>query len=365
MRSQYTIGIEQEFQIVDAQTGDLCPRAPELVAAGRHRFGRQIKTEVHHAMIEIVTGVCGGLTEVDATVRQQRQDLFALLRDHGFSAIAAATHPRSHWQDQSISRGPHYEQLEERFQDTIRTAIVFGLHIHVGLPSTSDPIKLINQACFMLPHLLALSASSPFWGGRNTGFKSYRTAIIGGLPRTGLPHQFESLPIYKAEIRRMGQLNAVDETSRPLWDLRFHQTYGTVEFRITDMPTHARDLLALTAFVLQLVAAMDRRHGRHTMPTIPRWAVEENKWRAARYGLDGLMIKLDGSGEQATRNSVEDLLNIADMTAPMVIKPEYLTLIEELIDEGTSADRQLAVWEQSGGALQPVVNWLIQETQEE
>jgi carboxylate-amine ligase len=292
-----------------------------------------------------------------------RSTLSALLRGSNLALVAAGTHPFSRWHDQPITENAHYKALEENLQDVVRSILIFGLHVHVGVPNRAHLIDLMNEARYFLPHVLSLSTSSPFWMGRNTGLKSYRTIVWKQFPRTGIPDQFTSWSDFDEYIDLMARVGALDETRRVWWDLRPHPKYGTLEFRICDMPVTADETIAMAALFQAIVAKLHKLRLQNLgFRSYGRSLIEENKWRAARYGIDGTLIDFGKGTEVPARNLMVELLEFVDDVVDELGSREELKTIARICKEGTGADRQLEVYRQSGNDPQAVVQWLMQET---
>jgi len=291
-----------------------------------------------------------------------RRDLSQSAEGVGLRIAAAGTHPFSSWKDQVISPGERYQNIVEELQQLARSLLIFGLHIHVAVPDTTSTIELLNEARYFLPHLLALSTSSPFWQGRDTGLKSYRTAVFRRFPRSGIPDQFDSWSEYAAYLDMLVELHCIDNSKKIWWDLRPHPVFGTLEFRICDVPTSPRVTVALAALAQALVVKLHRLRRRNLGFRIyPRALIEENKWRAARYGIDGRLIDFGRRTEVAMRDLALELLEFVDDVADELGSRKALEYVQTIVTDGTSADRQLQVYRETGD-LRAVVRWLVEET---
>lgn len=366
MYGRYTLGVEEEFQIVDPVTGDLRARVCELLAAGQEELGEQIKPEMLQSVVEAVTRVCPDVSSLREEVVRLRSTLSTLLRGSNLALVAAGTHPFSLWHEQPVMESYHYQLLEENLQDVVRSILIFGLHVHVAVPDRDHLIDLMNEARYFLPHVLALSTSSPFWMGRNTGLKSYRTIVWKQFPRMGIPDTFGSWADYEAYIDFLARMHALDETRRVWWDLRPHPKYGTLEFRICDVPVTADETIAIAALFQAIVAKLHKLRLQNLgFRSYGRELIEENKWRAARYGLDASLIDFGKGIEVPARDLMLELLDFVDDVVDELGSRVELGKVERILRSGTGADRQLAVYEQSGGDLQAVTKWLMQETVKE
>jgi carboxylate-amine ligase len=362
MGHAFTIGVEEEFQIVDPDTGELRSHVSELLTASAPALGDQIKRELHQSIVEVGTKICANVTELEHEVRRIRRELSQSAESVGLRIAAAGTHPFSNWKDQLVSPGKRYENVVEEMQQLARSLLIFGLHIHVAVPDKASTIELLNEARYFLPHLLALSTSSPFWQGRDTGLKSYRTTVFRRFPRSGIPDQFTSWSEYEEYIDTLVELKCIDDGKKVWWDLRPHPVFGTLEFRVCDVPTSPRVTVALAALAQALVVKLYRlRRDNLGFRIYSRALVEENKWRAARYGLDGQLIDFGKRRQVPMRELAMELLAFVDDVVDELGSRNALSYIHTILSEGTSADRQLQVYRQSGD-LRQVVRWLVEET---
>ena len=362
MGHAFTIGVEEEFQIVDPETWELRSHVSELLHASGHGLGDQIKRELHQSIVEVGTKICANVTELDDEICRIRRDLAASAERVGLRIAAAGTHPFSNWKDQIISPGARYESIVEELQQLARSLLIFGLHIHVAVPDRASTIELLNEARYFLPHLLALSTSSPFWQGRDTGLKSYRTTVFRRFPRSGIPDKFESWTEYENYVNTLVELHCIDDGKKVWWDLRPHPTFGTLEFRVCDVPTSPRATVALAALAQAIVVKLYRlRRSNLGFRIYPRNLVEENKWRAARYGIEGKLIDFGKRAEVPMKALALELLDFVDDVVDELGSRTALAYIRTIVDEGTSADRQLEVFRRTGD-LKAVVQWVVDET---
>jgi carboxylate-amine ligase len=362
MAHAFTIGVEEEFQILDPETFELRSHVSELLTAGAPALGDQIKRELHQSIVEVGTRICGNVAELEDEVCRIRRELAHSAESVGLRVAAAGTHPFSRWKDQVISPGERYENIVEELQQLARSLLIFGLHIHVAVPDRASTIELLNEARYFLPHLLALSTSSPFWQGRDTGLKSYRTTVFRRFPRSGIPDRFDSWSDYEEYVNTLVELHCIDNGKKVWWDLRPHPMFGTLEFRVCDVPTSPRVTVALAALAQALVVKLYRlRRSNLGFRIYSRAFVEENKWRAARYGLDGRLIDFGKRQEVPMRELALELLDFVDDVVDELGSRKALSYVHTILSEGTSADRQLEVYKQTGD-LRAVVQWLIAET---
>jgi carboxylate-amine ligase len=362
MAHAFTIGVEEEFQIVDPDSWALRSHVSELLTASAPALGDQIKRELHQSIVEVGTKICAGVGELEEEVCRIRRELSQSAERVGLRVAAAGTHPFSSWKDQVISPGARYESIVEELQQLARSLLIFGLHIHVAVPDRASTIELLNEARYFLPHLLALSTSSPFWQGRDTGLKSYRTTVFRRFPRSGIPDHFDSWSAYEDYVNTLVDLHCIDNGKKLWWDLRPHPTFGTLEFRVCDVPTSPRATIALAALAQAIVVKLYRlRRSNLGFRIYPRALVEENKWRAARYGLDGNLIDFGRRAEVPMRELAGELLEFVDDVVDELGSRHALQYVHQIVAEGTSADRQLAVFRETGD-LKAVVQWLVDET---
>jgi glutamate---cysteine ligase / carboxylate-amine ligase len=364
MAHAFTIGVEEEFQIVDPDTWALRSHVSELLTASAPALGDQIKRELHQSIVEVGTKICANVDELEDEVCRIRRELSHIAEGVGLRIAAAGTHPFSSWKDQVISPGARYESIVEELQQLARSLLIFGLHIHVAAPDRTSTIELLNEARYFLPHLLALSTSSPFWQGRDTGLKSYRTMVFRRFPRSGIPDQFDSWSDYEDYVNTLVELHCIDNGKKVWWDLRPHPTFGTLEFRICDVPTSPRATIALAALAQAIVVKLHRlRRSNLGFRIYPRALVEENKWRAARYGIDGRLIDFGKRAEIPMKELAGELLLFVDDVVDELGSRKALQYVHRIVAEGTSADRQLAVFRETGD-LKAVVQWIVNETRD-
>src|SRR5688572_11716604 len=362
MAHPFTLGVEEEFQIVDPDTWELRSHVSELLASSAATFGDQIKPEMHQSIVEVGTKICGGVGELAEEIIRNRRGLADAAERVGLRVAAAGTHPFSSWMDQVISQGERYQNIVEELQQLARSLLIFGLHVHVGIPDRALAIELMNEARYFLPHLLALSTSSPFWMGRDTGLKSYRTTVFRRFPRTGIPDRFESWSEYQEYVDLLVELRSVDDAKKIWWDIRPHPTFETLEFRICDVPTAPRATIAIAALVQAIVVKLYKlRTSNLGFRLYHRRLIEENKWRAARWGLDGKLVDFGRRREVPMRDLAVELLQIVDDVVDELGSRREIEYVRTILSEGTSADRQLRVYREIGD-FRAVVRWVVDET---
>src|ERR1700723_1355982 len=361
MNHRFTIGVEEEFQIVDPTSCELRSHVTELMAASAE-LGEQVKPEMHQSIIEIGTKICQNVQELDADMRRTRGELVRAAESRGLQVAAAGTHPFSSWIDQVISPGERYQNIVEEMGQLARSLLIFGMHVHVAVPDRTTMIDLMNMARYFLPHLLALSTSSPFWMGRNTGLKSFRTTVFRRFPRTGIPEQFESWSAYENFVNLLVKLNCIDNGKKIWWDVRPHPTFGTLEFRMCDVATKVEEAAAIAALTQAIVVKLHRLYERNQSYRLYRRVlIEENKWRAARYGIEGKLIDFGKETEVPMRELIPELLEFVDDVVVDLGSRSAVEYVHTILKDGTSAERQLRVYQQTGD-LRAVVGHLVSET---
>jgi carboxylate-amine ligase len=361
MTHRFTIGVEEEFQIVDPGTGELRSHVSELVAATAH-LDEQVKPELHQSIVEIGTKICTDVGELRTEMRRTRLELVSAAERVNLAVAAAGTHPFSNWLDQVISPGKRYEKIVEELQQLARSLLIFGMHVHVAVPDRTTMIDLMNMSRYFLPHLLALSTSSPFWVGRDTGLKSFRTTVFRRFPRTGVPDHFNSWSEYENYVNLLIQLHCIDDAKKIWWDVRPHPTFGTLEFRVCDVVPRVEEATAIAALTQAIVVKLHRLYTKNMgFRMYPRALVEENKWRAARWGVEGKLIDFGKQAEVPMRQLGEELLEFVDDVVDDLGSREALQPIHTILEQGTSAERQMRVYKETGD-LKAVVRQIVEET---
>ena len=364
MSHRFTIGVEEEFQIVDPVSCELRSHVSNLVEATSSGLGDQVKPELHQSIVELGTKICGDVEELSAEMRRIRGELIRAAHRVNLHVAAAGTHPFSNWIDQVITPGERYKNIVEELQQLARSLLIFGMHVHVAVPDHTTMIDLMNMARYFLPHLLALSTSSPFWMGRNTGLKSYRTTVFRRFPRTGIPDQFHSWGQFEEYVNLLIHLHCIDNAKKIWWDVRPHPTFGTLEFRICDVVTRVDEAIAIAALIQAIIVKLHRLYTRNMGFRIyHRALIEENKWRAARWGVEGNLIDFGKRTEVPMRLLGEELLEFVDDVVDDLGSRDALRPIFAILREGTSAERQLCVYQETGD-LKAVVRHLVMETSE-
>ncbi|HVG18007.1 MAG TPA: carboxylate-amine ligase [Blastocatellia bacterium] len=362
--ADFTLGIEEEFQIIDPVTRELRSHITEMIDEGRMILGEQVKPEMHQSMIEVGTGICNNIQEARADLVRLRRTVASLAESKGLRIAAASTHPFSNWKDQKITPDQHYEALINEMQFLAHSLLIFGMHVHIGIEDRESQIHLMNAARYFLPHLLAISTSSPFWIGMKTGLKSYRSEIFKKFPRTDIPDYFSSWSEYENYVNLLLKTGCIDKPKKIWWDVRPHPTFPTLEFRICDIPSRVDEVIALAALIQAIVKKLHSLYRMNMGFRLYRRAlIQENKWRAVRWGLDGKLIDFGKQKEVPVRDLIYELLDFVDDVVDELGSRKELEYIHTILDHGTSADRQLKVYEETGD-FNAVVDHLISETME-
>jgi carboxylate-amine ligase len=361
---RYTLGIEEEFQIIDPKTHELCSHVSEMLEEGRMILGEQVKPEMIQAQIEVGTGICRNIEEARQDITRLRSIVSSLARKQNLAIIAASTHPISQWKEQKIYDDPHYELLIEELQMVARSLLIFGLHVHVGIHDRERQIHIMNAARYFLPHVLALTTSSPFWLGINTGLKSYRSEVFKKFPRTDIPDHFDSYQSFERYVQLLLDTKSIDRPKKIWWDVRPHPEFPTLEFRVCDIPTRVDDTVAIAALFQAIVCKLDRLIDKNLgFRLYRRMLIQENKWRAVRYGLSGKMIDFGKRKEVPVRDLVRELLDFVDDVVDDLCSRREIEHIHTILERGTSADEQLQVFQETG-SLHAVVDRLMERTME-
>lgn len=360
--SIFSIGVEEEFQIVDPLTGELKSHIQQILEEGKIILKEQVKPEMHQSVVEMGTEVCKNITEAKREVYKLRHELAKLAIKNKLRIAAAGTHPFSHWKDQAITDHPRYKQVVDDMQQVARANLIFGLHVHVGIENRESGIHVMNAARYFLPHVFALSTNSPFWVGRNTGFKSYRSKVFDRFPRTGIPDYFQSIGEYDNYVNLLVKTNCIDNAKKIWWDIRLHPFFNTLEFRICDIPLRAEETVTLAALMQAIVAKLYKLLKQNLGFRLYRRAlIAENKWRAARYGLSGKLIDFGKQTEVSVIDLITELREFVDDVIDELGSREQLKYLDTMIEMGTGADRQLKVWEQTKDVFK-VTQFIIDET---
>jgi len=369
----FTLGVEEEYLLVDKETRSLVIDPPDsLMAEAEAKCGAQVTSELLRSQIEIGTKVCSNIQEAHEDLARLRRNIIEVANNHGLAPIAASTHPFSSWTDQKHTEKDRYDQLTHEMQGAARRLVICGMHVHVGIDDDELRIDLMNQMSYFLPHLLALSCSSPFWHGRDTGLKSYRLTIFDALPRTGVPERFASWAEYERHVAILTNAGLISDSTRIWWDLRPSGRYPTLETRIMDVCTRLDDTIALTALLMCILRMLYRLRTRNQ-----RWRlytpmlIRENRWRAMRYSFDEGLIDLAKGEVVPFEQLISELCSLISEDAKALGCEKEIKGIHNILSRGTSAHRQLKSYELARASgesiedsLKSVVDTLIADTAE-
>src|ERR1700710_961241 len=309
----FTLGIEEEYMVVDPKTRELKSHEQKIVTEGQKVIRDKVKAEMHQAVVEVGSDICRDITEAHKDVSTLRKTISQIAEGLGFWVGASGTHPFSHWQSQLITDHARYNEIVNELQEAARSNLIFGLHVHVGMESREMANHIANSTRYFLPHIYALSTNSPFWEGRLTGYKSFRTKVFDKFPRTGIPEYFESIEAYENFVKLLVRTNCIDNAKKTWWDLRVHPFFNTVEFRICDVPMTINETIAIAALFQAICVKLYKLRSQNLNFIIyPRVLVNENKWRAGRYGIDGSLIDFGKEAEINTRVLIYELLDFVD-----------------------------------------------------
>lgn len=366
----FTFGIEEEYHLVDVKTRDLAPAPVELMEACKARLGDRVSPEFLQSQIEIGTGVCRDFAAARSEIAELRREVARLSGQHGLAPIAAGTHPFGRWSGLEHTPKERYELLARDLATVGRRLVISGMHVHVAIEDPELRIDIMNQVRYFLPHLLMLSTSSPFWEGHDTGLKSYRLAVSHESPRTGLPGRFNSWDEYRQTVDVLINAGLMEDASKIWWDLRPSARFPTLEMRITDVVTRIDDAVTIAALYVCCCRMLYRlRRANQSWRTYPVFLLEENRWRAQRYGVEGSLFDFGKGTLVPYRELVDEILELVREDAHALGCSKEVEHARSIAESGTSADRQLAAFKTAiaGGAsdaeaLRAVVDHLIAET---
>ncbi len=362
MNRLFTLGIEEEFMIIDPETRELVSHMHQVVEGGKTLLDEQVKAEMHKAVVEVGTNICHDVKEARQEVKKLRSIISDIARKQDCLIGAAGAHPFSRWQDAMITDHPRYHEIVNEMQDAARSNLIFGLHVHVGIENRQIGVQIMNAVRYLLPHIFALSTNSPFWLGRNTGYKSYRTKVFDKFPRTGIPENFSSAGEFDEYVALLVKTGCIDNGKKIWWDLRIHPVYPTLEFRICDVPMRLDETIALAAIMQAVIAKQYKLMQQNlSFRNYRRALINENKWRAARYGVHGKLIDFGKEAEVPFSQLLEELIEFVDDVVDELNCREEVNYLREIVKRGTGADRQLAVYEQTKD-LRQVVDYIVEET---
>jgi glutamate---cysteine ligase / carboxylate-amine ligase len=360
-----TLGIEEEYQIIDPGTGELKSYITQILEEGKLTLREQIKAELHQSMVEVGTEICQTPADARAELVKLRSTITELAARHGLAIAAAGTHPFSSWEKQEITPFERYLGVKQDMADLAQQLLIFGTHVHVGIEDRDFLIDAMNVSRYFAPHILCLSTSSPFWTGRNTGLKSYRSIIFSHFPRSGIPPRFSSWAEYEGMVDTMVKTRCVPDGSKIWYDVRPNHRYPTLEFRICDVCTKVDEAVCIAAIFQAIIAKLWKlRRDNMTFRVYPTELIEENKWRAVRYGLDGKLLDLGKQKEVPVRELIHEMIDwfLRDVIDELGTRKE-IEYAYKILEGGSSADRQLKTFEKAG-TTRAVVDQLVAETQE-
>jgi glutamate---cysteine ligase / carboxylate-amine ligase len=354
----FTVGVEEEYMVIDPVSRELKSHEQKIVHEGQKIIKDKVKAEMHQAVVEVGTDICQNVDEAFADVATLRKTIYTIAGGLGLTVGASGTHHFSHWQSQLITDHARYSEIVNELQEAARSNLIFGLHVHVGMENRDLAIHIANSARYFLPHVYALSTNSPFWEGRMTGYKSFRTKVFDKFPRTGIPDYFESISAYESYVNLLVRTNCIDNAKKIWWDLRVHPFFNTVEFRICDIPMTVHETIAITALFQAICAKLYKLRSQNlNFMMYSRALINENKWRASRYGIDGSLIDFGKEKEVNTRVLIYELLDFVDDVVPHLGSRHAINHVHTMLEQGTGADRQLQVFEQNN-SLTEVVDYI-------
>ncbi|SPM33130.1 Gamma-glutamyl:cysteine ligase YbdK, ATP-grasp superfamily, partial [Mycobacterium rhizamassiliense] len=355
-----TLGVEWEFALVDAQTRDLSNEATAVIA----EIGEnpRVHKELLRNTVEVVSGVADCTGQAIEDLRETLGPARRIVRARGMELFSAGTHPFAQWTTAKLTDAPRYAELIKRTQWWGRQMLIWGVHVHVGISSAHKVMPIMTSLLQYYPHLLALSASSPWWVGEDTGYASNRAMMFQQLPTAGLPFQFQTWSEFEGFVYDQKKTGIIDHMNEIRWDIRPSPHLGTLEVRVCDGVTNLRELGALVALTHCLIVDLDRRlEADESLPIMPPWHVQENKWRAARYGLDAVIIQDADSNERLVTDDLVDLLNRLEPVAKSLRCSDELAAVADIWRGGASYQRQRRVAEEHDGDLRAVVDALVGE----
>src|SRR5450432_2389329 len=357
----FTVGVEEEYMVIDPLTRELKSHEQKIVQEGQKAIKDKVKAEMHQAVVEVGTDICADIDEAYTDVALLRKTISGIADSLGFAMGASGTHPFSHWESQLITDHARYNEIVNELQEAARSNLIFGLHVHVGMENREMANHIANSTRYFLPHIYALSTNSPFWEGRKTGYKSFRTKVFDKFPRTGIPEYFDSIEAYENYVKLLVKTNCIDNAKKIWWDLRVHPFFNTVEFRICDVPMTVQETITIAALFQAICAKIYKLHSQNlNFIQYSRALINENKWRASRYGIDGHMIDFGKQQEVNTRALIYELLDFIDDVLDPLGSREAVSIIPKMFEHGTGADRQLKIYEETR-SLVKVVDYIHEQ----
>jgi glutamate---cysteine ligase / carboxylate-amine ligase len=359
---KFTLGIEEEYQVIDPITRELISHDQQIVTNAAKSLNDQVKAEMHQAVVEVGTNICEDIQDARQQITHLRRSISNTAEDLGFKIGAAGTHPFSKWENQMITPNPRYDEIVNELQDTARSNLIFGLHVHVGMEDKNMALHLVNSMRYFLPHVYALSTNSPFWEGRNTGFKSFRSKVFDKFPRTGIPGIFDNYAQYENYVNLLVKTRCIDNPKKIWWDIRIHPVFPTLEVRICDVPMTVDETICIAALIQALVAKLYKLRTQNlNFMNYHRALINENKWRAGRYGIEGKMIDFGLEKEVETKLLMQEFVDFVDDVLDDLGSREEVEYIFKMLENGTGADRQLKIWEETKD-LTKVVDYITEQT---
>ncbi len=359
---KFTLGVEEEYMVIDPITRELKSHDQKIVEIASQVLKDHVKAEMHQAVVEVGTGICKNVEEARTDITRLRKYVSEVAGSLNLKIGAAGTHPFSHWSTQLITPNPRYDEIVNEMQEAARSNLIFGLHVHVGISDKNMAIHIMNTVRYFLPHIYALSTNSPFWEGRNTGFKSFRTKVFDKFPRTGVPDYFNDWDDFINYVNLLIKTSCIDNAKKIWWDVRVHPVFDTIEFRICDVPLLVEETIAITALFQALVVKLYKlRLQNMSFIMYTRALINENKWRASRYGLDGKLIDFGKQEQVDARLLILELLDFVDDVVDELGSRQAITDVKKILKNGTGADRQLNVFEQTKN-LNSVVDYITDQT---
>ena len=363
MRPSFSLGIEEEYQTVDPETRDLRSHIQtEMLSKGKLQLEERVKAEMHQSVIEVGTRICENIQEAQEDIFDLRRNMIRLAEEGGLMLVAGATHPFADWRAQEIYPDPRYDKVVEDLQLVARSNLIFGLHVHVGIEDKETGIRIMNSLRYFIPHILALSTNSPFWLGMETGYKSYRAKVFENFPRTGIPDHFASYSEFENYVDLLIKTNSIDNAKKIWWDIRPHPFFDTIEVRACDIPLRAQETVAIAALIQATACKLWKlQEANVDWRQYSRPLLMENKFRAVRYGLDGLMLDFGKQKEVPARDLIREYIVWVDDVLDELGSRKEIEYIHTMIENGSGADRQLAVFRETG-SLRAVVDYMAEET---
>lgn len=363
VRPSFTLGIEEEFQVVDPESRGLKSHIQEMFAEGEKRLKDEIKREMHDPVIEVGTPICQDVKHARREVTRLRREICTLAKESGLRIAAAGTHPISHWNSVPMTAAARYDKILYDLQMVARANLVFGLHVHVAIEDNETRIQIMNAARYFLPHIFALSVNSPFWCGTNTGWKSYRAKVFERFPRTGLPDYFRTASDFDEYVETLVSTNCIDNAKKIWWDVRPHPFFPTLEYRICDVPMRIDETICFAALFQAITVKLWKLFNSNmTWRLYRRSLLNENKARAARWGIEGKLIDFGRNEEVSFEKLLDELLEFVDDVVDELGSREEVYYAREIVKHRTGADRQLAAYEKRSD-LRDVVDLLVRETE--